>query len=52
MLSIRMDVRRSDAYDMEPDNSGKGHPAAKIAFVVAGCALLWAAIIAAIASFV
>ena len=51
MLSIRLDVPRGDAYDMDKKNSGKSHPAMKVTFIVGSCALLWAAIFGAVAWF-
>jgi hypothetical protein len=47
MLRKRMEVPRADASYVEPEVSGKWHPASTLAFIVGSCVLLWAGIFAA-----
>jgi hypothetical protein len=47
MLRKRMEVPRTDASYVEPEVSGKWHPAASLVFIVASCVLLWGGIFAA-----
>ena len=46
---LSRDTPQVDESKIEPEISGKWHPAATLAFVVASCGLLWAGIFALIA---
>jgi len=49
MLRSGMEVPRADPSYVEPEVSGKWHPAVTLVFIVGSCALLWGGIFAALA---
>ncbi len=49
MLRSGMQVPRADPSYVEPEVSGKWHPAVTLAFIVGSCVLLWGGIFGAFA---